>query len=87
MSPTTLAQMRGGKMQLPQPLHGQQKPQEQKQQYKLANQNQQPSALVVVQPRMGIGSATSNGGNNPMGNGGSNVNPTAKRAAILTIEG
>jgi hypothetical protein len=39
------------------PQHGQKKPQEQKQQYKLRNQNSLPPALVVVQPRMGIGSA------------------------------
>jgi hypothetical protein len=88
MSSTTLAQMRGGKMQLPQPLHGQQQPQQhQKQQHKLPNQNQQPPAIVVVQPRMGIGSATSNGGNNAASNGGSNVHPTAQTATILTIEG
>jgi hypothetical protein len=82
MSPATLAQMRGGKMQ-----HGQLQTQHQKQQHKLPNQNQQPPATVVVQPRMGIGSTASNGENNSLGNGGPNVHPTAQTAAILTIEG
>jgi hypothetical protein len=82
MSPATLAQMRGGKMQ-----HAQLQTQEQKQKYKGVNQNQQPPAIVVVQPRMGIGSATSNGGNNAVGNGGSNVHSTAQTATILPIEG
>jgi hypothetical protein len=89
-SPATLSQMRGGinqHGQVPQPQHGQEKPLEQKQQYKVANKKQQPPALMVVQPRMGIGSAASNGGNNTASNdGGSNVHPTAQTATILTIE-